>query len=331
MKKYNEILVKIAEELNIKRYSGENDVGYKSRIVYSAIGKIGLTSLLDKDENDDSISVNHFKKKTKNILSGYIDLYPEINFLNELNVEQIYDLYRECGYIYHTPHRAAVSVEKSAIHSNVRLVRGNVLTEKAFMSGLGFYSFNADNCCGLENICDMFGIETIPLNEVYRDLELYTEWNSLSNNFSKTEFLNLNSPQKNGYWSFSPQKSSAVSLMRVGEKGQQQYYLYKYKNNTFFVSQLPGWRVNNNEYLSLANAVLFAENTLPPMRIKCLDTAVYIKLGYLLPRALQNFFELYSWPVDFRNNSYSFERIMQKDVFEVFKDIVHAINIEMRE
>ena len=56
MNKYNNLLIKIANELNIKKGNNEPELQYKSRIIYSAISRLGYSSLWDKLEDDIPVS-----------------------------------------------------------------------------------------------------------------------------------------------------------------------------------------------------------------------------------------------------------------------------------
>ena len=45
MNKYNSLLIRIATELGICKGTSESDVNYKSRLIYSAVSRIGYASL----------------------------------------------------------------------------------------------------------------------------------------------------------------------------------------------------------------------------------------------------------------------------------------------
>lgn len=72
MNKYNNLLIKIANELNIKKGNNEPELQYKSRIIYSAISRLGYSSLWDKLEDDIPVSIIHFKQRIKNVLNSYL-------------------------------------------------------------------------------------------------------------------------------------------------------------------------------------------------------------------------------------------------------------------
>ena len=110
--------------------------------------------------------------------------------------------------------------------------------------------------------------------------------------------------------------------MRSGMKGAQIYYLYQYDGKDFFVHQLPEWQTADSAYRSLSNACLYVNGVLPPVRYRIDGDTIRVRQNYLLPPAELNLIKLYSWPENYGNVTGMFNRIMDRDVFEMIKDIL---------
>ena len=62
-----ELIAAIAEELGIE--IDPTNTSCLCRVIYSATGKMALTSLWDCPENGEAISIQHFKKRAEEILN----------------------------------------------------------------------------------------------------------------------------------------------------------------------------------------------------------------------------------------------------------------------
>ena len=78
MKKYFELLNTVAQEYNIIRGKNEDELSWKTRVVYSLLSQIGYASLFDLQEDLKPASIVHFKSKITDTLSSLIDMYPEL-------------------------------------------------------------------------------------------------------------------------------------------------------------------------------------------------------------------------------------------------------------
>ena len=56
-----------------------------------------------------------------------------------------------------------------------------------------------------------------------------------------------------------------------------------------------------------------------------------IKQEYLLPNAVMNFVKLYSWPARFLRVPSDFNRVMNKEVFKILREILQVMEIEVKE
>ena len=67
MKKYNHLLEKVAEKLNIYCGNTETESNYKTRLIYSMLGRMAYASLWDTEEEYDFISLIHFTKRIETL------------------------------------------------------------------------------------------------------------------------------------------------------------------------------------------------------------------------------------------------------------------------
>ena len=74
----NELIISIGRQLNIP---GKVDNEWMCRVIYSIAGQMGLASLWDYDEDEDTVSIQHFKERIAEIFAAYEELYPSIKFI----------------------------------------------------------------------------------------------------------------------------------------------------------------------------------------------------------------------------------------------------------
>lgn len=332
MSEYGRLMEKIAQELNIKKETGEDSITWKARVVYSVMGKMALASLFDVLENDQSVSIIHFKNRIQKMMHSYMELYPELKNVMQASEEEfseeIYNIYRQTGYFYHTPNRLLPSAEVRVKDAHIELVRGTALSEKTCISGLGTYLITGLNVNNIESVFHMFQIPIQDLKSTLHGILKRVSWNDFDNDLHR-EYLRLNPPFTRGYWKSEPDCEGEVSLLRVISNSVMLYYLYKFENDKIVVSELPTWMVEGNQYRFISNCILAEKGTLPMVDVERKQHFVYITQNYLLPPALFYFMKLYSWPLSFYSVPSDFKRVMQKDVFEVFERLLQIIGIEV--
>lgn len=319
--------------------------------LYSIACINGLMSLHDNDiiesnegnlkQGDGEVSVQHLKFRIADIISrlesasnNEIDLefsektkiisedeILESEFGSKLLVESIFDLYRKAGFFYHKPNKVKPAISKVATIGNVCFVRSSVYRSCYKMSGAGIYTKteNLDNnLLEIEKVQDMFGLQKVSCIELYESILNGATFNA--QNFSGKSYLSyLSLRPKSKYWSNQDEFSiDDVKLVRVEKNGIHDYYLAKNWNNSVKYYNLGESFRKWIEYVPFARAILEKKKRLLPISFKVTQNLVIIHLGYLLPPAEQNFFELYSWPI----NSSVFNRIMHIDVFYAFKTVL---------
>lgn len=322
-----DLLLKIADELRIKRGDSELEAHWLNRILYSAIGRMTLSSLLDqRDNEDENITKVHLTSAAKRYYEAYYSIYselsPETIQSPDFLADVIYKQYEAEGYIYHEPYRLCVAKESSAVMSGIRWIRKNGLADDIFMSGLGMYDMETTDPNGISFV-EMFQLDETSLSDVVSSLLELVEWKIFEVQ-EGIEYLQISPNYRYGYWKTRPDNNTDVSLMRYG-LGEKQYALYKSTNGILQYSNLPRWQYENRQYLLISNALLYKNGILPPIKFHRDESVVEVKLGYLLPISEQNILMLYSWPHDMKCAKETLQYLMNRDMsIEVFYGIRKA-------
>ena len=325
MNKYGGLLKSIAAEYEIIKGISESESHWKARTVFSLLGQMGLSSLYD-EYPEETVSIIHFKTRIKEILKAYLELFQDdLNsvFLVDENdfADEIYEVYQRTGHFYHRNFNIRCAMECSAAYHGIELLRGYSPEIKHKVSGLGNYrKTNRED--DPDSVVRMFQLS---------EDDLETRWNNLIANITEwrktqlgtdTEYLRMEPSFTSSYWINRPYNNKGISIMRSGMRGAQIYHLYQYDGKDFLVHQLPDWQTADSEYLNLSNACLYVNGVLPPVRYHNDGDTIRVRQNYLLPPAELNLIKLYSWPDNFGNVTSPFNRIMNRDVFEMIKAIL---------
>lgn len=330
MIKYNSLLSEIAAQFGIRRGAGESEGQYKQRICYSAAGVMGYASLWDIPEDEECISMDHFKKRIRNVLDSYAALYPEIgDSLQGTLPDEICSLYQSTGFVYHSPFRLSPAAFSIAENSGVQFLRGCSVNQIRKVSGIGIFDSGRGDQ-GELSVESMFRLNPA-LDTIWTQWISGAHWEERNGQITG-EFLRTAPPFYDGYWQFGPEKGNKITLVRTGLEGNRQYYLYRRdEDKTVYTAQLPEWLVAGENYLLIANAIMDHYGTLPPTVFTRLGSVVKIRLGYLYPPEELNFFRLYSWPEKLLPKPDAFSRIMDADVFWTMKCILENKGYKFKE
>lgn len=324
MNKYNGLLQKISQQYNIKKGKHERNERWKTRIVYSICGLMAYASLWDRDEEGEGVSIIHVKKRIHETFCNYKLLYPEIitclPVVFENLDDEIVDLFCRAGIVYHSPNRIYPSMKRSETFCGIKFQRGISVGNIKNVSGLGLYSNTPDkkSLDDLSKIRRMFRLEENTLQDIWKYTISTNTWhcNQTLTSQKNVEYIRLHPPFYSGYWTRELDTSGAVSILRVGPKGNQEYYLYRYAETGLETSPLQYWKVNGKKYRELSNACLAYHEELPPIEY-CEDgEVVYVDIGYLPPLPEHSFLKLYSWPIS------DFRRVFSLQVFAIIKSIL---------
>ena len=318
MLKYNGLLSKASREFSIHKGIQESEIRWKSRIIYTIIGRMALASLFDKQE-EDTVSIVRFKSRIKRLLNSYRDMYPEVkSFLTndaEALAGEIYEIYLRNGIIYHEPNRIVMSTRNNAAGREITFTRGYPLEECQRVSGLGTYLFDEKAISDIESF---FALECASLDETWQYWVNNAKWHHLEEDRG-VEYLRTTPPFTRGYWVDRPNKDGMVALLRFGMVGAKLYYLYKKYEGNIMVSQLPNWRVESHNYRMLSNACLAYNGQLPETKYSFDGEIVNISFQYLPPPNELFLWKLYSWPATIMDLPRDFNRVCNRIVFEEIK------------
>ena len=203
------------------------------------------------------------------------------------------------------------------------------------MSGLGLYGVTKAAEHG-QSAAEMFELQEQPLSDYLQEVLASNDWNEVEWP-EDTEFLRLKPPFSREYWQEKPDKVEIPSMACYGAPNKL-YVFYRWLNGHFEQKSIPSWRVDDfrtigqpgyGEYRRIACGLLEAAQKLPPVVVKSASNhTVSIKLGYRLPPAEEDFFKLYSWPINFditQKTPQVFQREMSEIVYPVFKQHLESI------
>lgn len=334
-----ELIAAIAEELGIE--IDPTNTSCLCRVIYSATGKMALTSLWDCPENGEAISIQHFKKRAEEMLNAYLVIEPSIKncFLQNIKSlsEEIYNIYRRNGFFYHSKYHLTPAVPKKSGTENCILYRGIDPMKKVHMSGLGMYELSKASK-DRESVANMFGLQTQSMQDFLQSILKLGEWTRIDWP-RDAQFLRTKPPFSRGYWQENPDREGQVSLARYGFP-RKIYVFYRYKEDCFWQKQIPEWLVNDircvgqpsdGEYRRIASALLYMKHKLPPITTQVKRDIVQIRLGYRLPPAEEDFFKLYSWPINYDISTSTpqvFCREMSMNVYPIFEQTLETIGYQ---
>lgn len=330
----NGLIASIGRQLNIPK-SANNE--WICQIVYSVAGQMALASLWDHNEDNSSVSIQHFKNRIAQVFDAYTGIYPQIGYMFPEDktdlIDEMFSIYLQNGFLYHSAYQISPAAPAVASYENMVFHRGSSPDTMLFMSGLGFYSIQKPHF--EMTIPKMFGLQEQAFESYLEEMLSHSEWETIDWPDS-AEFLRLDSPFKRGYWQQVPTKDNRISLARYGDPNKI-YVFYRYDNGTYQQKAIPEWRIqdyysnkagNYGEYRRIATALLMHYGTLPEIKVISSGNLIEIKLGYRLPPSEEAFFKLYSWPVryDFTAKSPQvFTRKMAKQVYPMFKHELELI------
>ena len=332
----DQLISEISKQLNIAETAGTESL---CKAIYSTTGKMALASIWDHPEDEKFVSIQHFKKRAAQVLDAYLSIYPEAGHRFPLDrsgiIEDIYETYRRNGFFYHSSHRLYPAAPSTGGMGQCALYRGVPPEKPCYMSGLGLYGVTkaAEHS---QSAAEMFEMQKQPLSDYLQEVLASNDWNEVEW-LDDTEFLRLKPPFSRGYWQEKPDKVETPSMARYGAPNKL-YAFYRCLNGHFEQKAIPTWRVDDfrtigqpgyGEYRRIACGLLEAAQQLPPVAVKFSPNhIVSIKLGYRLPPAEEDFFKLYSWPINYditQKTPQVFQREMSKIVYPVFKQHLESI------
>ena len=149
MNRQNNLIPIMARRYRIERGTTEPVEQWQMRVIYSVLGQMADASLWDKTEDDQPISVVHFKSRMKDLLESYCGIFNGLRKLfgydYEKLLEEIYNVQLEGGKIYHSAYRLSPASYSAAVVDDVLFARGMAPDEQQLVSGQGTYLLSSNN------------------------------------------------------------------------------------------------------------------------------------------------------------------------------------------
>ena len=323
LRKYDGILDEIRNELDIKRAVTEKDAVYVMRIIYSAIGHVALASLFDLNDDNEPISVTHFKRRVQTLFSCYKEMFSNLNWVIGIDEEitldefscEIYDLFMNTGHAYHYDYHLLPARRCQSHLQGITFLRGQAPGEHVYRSGLGAYKAyqNGSNDSNDVTISEMFHLPTETLNDFWN--RIVSEADFTVQSLDNLEYLSMHL-FKHNYWNGRPDMN-IPSIARTSDQGAHIYYIYQIVDGQAMYWQIPDWSCNEKAYLRFCNACLKVNHSLPTVKYKSLGNLVHIEIDCRMPPEELNLLLLYSWPCDF--DKFRFWKKENKTIFDRFK------------
>jgi len=318
----DEIILHIARELNILQGSCEENEHWKTRVIYSVLGVMGISALLDPIETNNDNTINHFKSRIKSTYNAYKTIFPDLNILvtEDDMCNELLERYLSAGYIYHAPNRLRLANFSAAVCNGMSFIRGASIDSMNYVSGLGYYNFNTSINNTL--ITEMFMIPNEHIVAACDRLLKEISWIE-NDSLENVEYLRLKEPFSSGYWGKNISDDRVITIVRAA--ASDSYYFYRRINGKSYISPIQSWRVLNGEYRRLAFGLIYENGNQPCIRYQLDGPIVHIIQEYLLPPPELNLLLVYSWPETYYSFPSHFRRCMAKPVFDSFKIVMEKL------
>ena len=326
MSEYFGLIDDIASEYSIRRGGGESALSWQSRVIYTLSGQSGYSSLWDVQDDSDSPGTVHFKRRVRRIFESFSAMYPgvRVNFPDiDAVTDEVHRVMLEGGCFWHKDRSVCAPLYRAYWGGSCVFVRGHAPGEKVSVSGLGCYRKGEKPDDTDITLPEMFGLHGLSLPRIWEKLVSNASWEKFSGG-SVAEYLHLNPPFTQGYWTGGRNPGGGVSMLRVKSAEKYLHFLCEYEGGSMLVSRLPDWM----DYRTAASSCLHAHGTLPPVTYHDDGGIVRLSLGYLLPRQEMRFLELFTWPAQYTDK---FNRIISSDIFPDARNVLESISYSFKE
>lgn len=337
----NELLNRIAKDLNIIKYSNESDESYASRLIYSAIGLRLLTSGKKTIDEEKGITKHAQTRITKSLLKRYMGFFPQCKQYfyprgdesEDRLVAFIRIIYEETGYMLKTKdglYTLNKGNEYIKLSDDMNLFFG-IPKDKFTMSGLGINTFERMDY-GTEKNIKEFLIRDDLTPEEFVKLN-YCEYNFEAEDIdaNNLEFFNPLS-RKNIHKSWGNIKTRDKIIAR--DKVTEDYYkvLFDKSRDLLFFDRIKNEENNSKmsrgEYYRLYLALRSYYNNPPKAEIINIDKEYsLIKIYSTIPNREWFFFFLNGWPL--RNIEDKYKFIIKNYFVELCVEVLQNIGFKV--
>lgn len=343
LNKYSGILKSMADQMSIDCGLTEDWNDWIVRILYSSVAPIALASLYDLNDDNQPVSVIHFRRRVQLQLECYQDMYKpclddvDLNYLKEY----IYKALLNTGHMYHLDDHLKPVVRTEVNCTGITFIRGQAPGEIVRRSGLGAYLVNRSTDNDFDSVRRMFHLPDTDLTIFWKQLVRDAKFRPLDDkNLDAYEFLQWDRSHGGRYWKDHPD-DGVISVARTKALGNKTYYLYRHVDDVITVHQIETWKVEDYQYRRITCACLKNYDMLPPLHYHDDTIIVRVRLEYLLPPEELWLFKLYSWPFnikeacsnqlkDDKKLSDFGDRYMARDVFYALKPIYEQLGFAFK-
>lgn len=339
--KYSGILNCMAEEMSVDCGLTEHWHDWIRRILYSSVAPIALASLYDLNDDNEPVSITHFKRRIRLQFECYQDMYKPLLDGIDLDylMEYVFEIFIHTGHMYHLNKHLKPVVRTDAYCGGIKFMRGQAPGERVCRSGLGAYTINHSTDNDFDSVRRMFHLPDTSLENFWRQLVCNAKFRPLNDIADKVddvsldayEYLQRERSHVGRYWKDHPD-DGVISVARTKTNGDRTYYLYQITDGVIQFSQIESWKVNDGQDMRINCACLNYYNRLPALRYDDDNSVVRLHLDYLLPPEELWLYKLYSWPFnikqacdftlqDDKKLSDFDDRIMASAVFKALKPV----------
>jgi hypothetical protein len=331
----NNMILTISSDLNINRFSHENDIAFAERVIYSALSCWIKTTTQDIDINSDGNGVSraHVYDRCNSVLDGFLQRY---KYLHNYFIDLTNDKFNSVIEIRH------------------RLFQSGDLVNVGFKTSLGLSNskivpITNDVCqivgCLNDSNVSYSGIATICKNELEFDMPSFDSlewlknyvdkacWKKGSITLSNLEFFNAHKSSYNNYgcWeNYRNDNTCNFKLLRIKNDYGYEYMLEKNENGQSFYHTLDyEIFLKTKEFRRFQFALRKLANNEPKAYIDVYDDSVSLELKTLLPNRERIALETFAWP----SVSVSENRnwIMGIEVWKYVKSLLMKLGIQIEE
>lgn len=339
------LYVRMATDMGISPFSGEDENATKSRITYSAIGEWIKASAYDTDVKEDDSEVideigatkNHITRKCGKILAAYLDLYPDLKnwyyptFVNETfnPVTEIRKRQLEAGVLVSGLENTLQFPQEKCtqIADNFYLYRGDTFHKKSQIIGLGNYIRTPDLApvCSIEDMC------LIPQISAKDYVEQYVQ--KVGNKFLK----NQSTPDTRKYFDYlSPLAFSKSWVSSYPESGkltvykdnESDYGLARIDSGELYTLAFPQAVFETQDVRRFIYGIRKIEQNPAQATIRNMGSMIQITLPSYLPAFEQNLLYMMAWPK--RNIMDRIEYISEKTLLPTVGKLLENLNIKVK-
>ncbi|CCV65552.1 hypothetical protein BN85305310 [Paracholeplasma brassicae] len=295
----------ISDDLRISKYEKEDDLSYKNRLVYSAIGRWVMSLFSDRDfEEDDTskVSKSHVTITAMDVLLSYkkVDAGLEQYFTDDRAlINMIEETYQRVGYV----NSGAYSFKKQSKTARVAISNKCLFIDidsNVRIRGLGLWGKCSESDTSLSDY--------LLVNE---EAHIYTErlitllqYNAFEDNVGKIEIYNTNK-NKWEYYSSRIAYKAMYSIVRVDDG--LDYKIIKHSNDIIYAASLPTLYTKQSTEFTFKHEVwriILGICSINSRKARCNirivnNEAVIIKFnGFILPALEESILKCMAWPLN---------------------------------